>query len=195
MNDILIGSDKLLPTGKSINIQSDSHKSATVTTAITSPIMSQVPLGVGSNPVKQTMDTGDKNWVSGVRYILFEFVFINVWNEQTVNSNLLPIIKQRIFDQAKQSIFAKISVMNKSSLYKHIVNKISLQSYLQKYIPKKHVKYLTMFILSSHSLAVETWGYRGVLNVNRVCRYCKDDIEDEFHFILKCPIYQNFRSK
>ena len=65
MNDILIGSDKLLPTGKSINVQSDSHKSATVTTAITSPIMSQVPLGVGSNPVKQTMDTGDKNSFAG----------------------------------------------------------------------------------------------------------------------------------
>ena len=59
MNDKLIGSDKLLQTGKSINVQSDSHKSATVTTAITSPIMSQVPLGMGSNPVKQTIDTDD----------------------------------------------------------------------------------------------------------------------------------------
>ena len=24
---------------------------------------------------------------------------------------------------------------------------------------------------------------------------CKDDTEDEFHFILKCPTYQNFISK
>ena len=106
MNDILIGSEKLLTTGnymmednpggvalklsqnmtpvnkvlaqinimttkspyvpafnpfsKSINVQSDSQQSATVTTAITSPIMSQVPLGVGSNPGKQTIATGDK---------------------------------------------------------------------------------------------------------------------------------------
>ena len=52
-----------------------------------------------------------------------------------------------------------------------------------------------MFRLSSHSLAVETGIYQGVLNVNRVCRFCKDDIEDEFPFILKCPTYQNFRSK
>ena len=120
MNDILIGSDKLLPTGnyvmedspgwiafnqsqnmfeandnthisqshvnimlaqnmttkspyvptfnpfsKLINVQSDSQQLATVTTAITSPIMSQVSLGVGSNPVKQTMDTGDKNSCAG----------------------------------------------------------------------------------------------------------------------------------
>ena len=25
--------------------------------------------------------------------------------------------------------------------------------------------------------------------------YTQDDIEDEFHYILKCPTYQNFRSK
>ena len=85
--------------------------------------------------------------------------------------------------------------MNKCFLYKHIVNKISLEIYLQKCIPKKYVKYLTMFRLSSHSLAIETGRYQGVLNVNRVCKFCKDDIEDEFHFILKCPTYQNFRSK
>ena len=52
-----------------------------------------------------------------------------------------------------------------------------------------------MFRLSSHSLASETGRYEGVLNVNRVCKFCKDDIEDEFHFILKCPTYQNFRSR
>ena len=101
VNDILIGSDKLLPTGnymmedspggialnlsqnmtpvnkmlaqnmttkspyvpalnpvsKSINVQSDSQQSATVTTVITRPIMTQVPHGLGSNPIKQTMDT------------------------------------------------------------------------------------------------------------------------------------------
>ena len=51
----------LNPFSKSINAQSDSQQRAIVTTAITSPIMSQVPHGVGSNPIKQTMDTGDKN--------------------------------------------------------------------------------------------------------------------------------------
>ena len=59
------------------------------------------------------LNAESKNWVNGVRYILFALGFINVCNEQTVNTNLLPIIKQRIFDQAKQSFFAKISVMNK----------------------------------------------------------------------------------
>ena len=105
MNDILIGSDKLLPTrnsmmedspggialnlspnmtpvnimlaqnmttkgphvpalnpvSKSINVQSNIQQPATVTTVITRPIMSQVPHGVSSNPIQQTMDTGNRN--------------------------------------------------------------------------------------------------------------------------------------
>ena len=48
-----------------------------------------------------------------------------------------------------------------------------------------------MFRLSSHSLAVETGRYQAVLNVSRVCSFCQDDIEDDFYFILKCPIYLN----
>ena len=51
-----------------------------------------------------------------------------------------------------------------------------------------------MFRHSSHSLAIETGRYQGILDVNRVCKFCKDDIEDEFHFILKCLTYQYFRS-
>ena len=45
------------------------------------------------------------------------------------------------------------------------------------------------------SLAIETGIYQGVLNVNRVCKFCKDNIEDEFHFILKCLTSHNFRSE
>ena len=49
------------------------------------------------------------------------------------------------------------------------------------------------FRLSSHSLAVETGRYRGVPFSDRFCFSCKDDIEDEFHFILKCPLYETLR--
>ena len=53
--------------------------------------------------------------------------------------------------------------------------------------------YSKEFRLSSHSLAVETGRYRGVPFRNSFCFLCKDDIEDEFHFILKCPPYETLR--
>ena len=56
------------------------------------------------------------------------------------------------------------------------------------------MKYLTKFRLSSHPLAEETGRYRVVPFSNMLCFSCKDDIEDEFHFILNCPLYETLRN-
>ena len=29
----------------------------------------------------------------------------------------------------------------------------------------------------------------------RICQMCKEDVEDEFHFMLKCPSYKDLRLK
>ena len=50
-----------------------------------------------------------------------------------------------------------------------------------------------MLRLSSHSLYMETCRYQGINTVNRLCQFCKSDVEDEFHFVLKCPVYDCFR--
>ena len=133
------------------------------------------------------------NWLSGIRDILNNLDLMNVWYSQKVDHVMLLQIKHRIFDQEKQLILSKLSDMTKCNLYKHLIDRITLQHYLTKYIPKKYMKCLTMFRLSSHSLSVETGRYHGILNVNRTCNFCKQDIEDEFHFILKCPVYDDLR--
>ena len=50
-----------------------------------------------------------------------------------------------------------------------------------------------MLRLSSHSLSMETGRYQGINTVNILCQFCKSDVEDEFHFVLKCPVYDCFR--
>ena len=73
--------------------------------------------------------------------------------------------------------------MTKCRIYKHLIDGVYLQYHLRNPIPEKCMKYLTKFRLSSRSLAVETRRYRGVPFSNWFCFSCKDDIEDEFHFI------------
>ena len=133
------------------------------------------------------------NWLSGVRDILCELGLLNIWYSQNVNSDILQFIKQRLYDQEKQRILCNISNMKKCFLYKHIIDRISLQHYLKKCIPKTYVKYITMLRLSSHSLSIETGRYQGINTVNGLCQFCKSDVEDEFHFVLKCPVYDCFR--
>ena len=73
-----------------------------------------------------------------------------------------------ICDQEKQLIFSKLQEMTKCRIYKHLIDGVYLQYHLMKAIPKKCMKYLTKFRLSSHSLAVETGRYRGVPFSNSV---------------------------
>jgi hypothetical protein len=34
----------------------------------------------------------------------------------------------------------------------------------------------------------------GITKLNKLCIFCGDDIEDEFHFVLKCKTFQGFRN-
>ena len=49
------------------------------------------------------------NWLSGVRDILCELRLLNIWYSQNVSSDILQFIKQRLYDQEKQSILCNIS--------------------------------------------------------------------------------------
>ena len=71
-----------------------------------------------------------------------------------------------------------------------------MQTYLTKPIDKKFKRLLTKFRLSNHSLNIEIGRHRNVIKYNRLCTCCNfQDIEDEFHFILKCPLYNDLRKK
>ena len=68
-----------------------------------------------------------------------------------------------------------------------------MQLYLKKPIPKKLQNCISRIRLSSHSLSIETGRYHNSVQTNRLCPICHTDIEDEFHFILKCPMYNDLR--
>ena len=48
---------------------------------------------------------------------------------------------------------------------------------------------LTKFRISSHNLEIEKGRYTNTPVEQRLCRLCtcKDDVEDEIHFLLECP--------
>ena len=53
---------------------------------------------------------------------------------------------------------------------------------------------LAIFRLSSHELNVEQGRYGNIQRNERKCSFCNlDEVEDEYHFILVCPLYNNLR--
>ena len=60
----------------------------------------------------------------------------------------------------------------------------------------KYKLFISKFRLSSHCLAIETGRHKKVPRDQRFCKICNSgDIEDEYHFIFKCQLYQNEREK
>ena len=74
----------------------------------------------------------------------------------------------------------------KCSFYRYLIYGFNIQYYLRKSIPIKYQRSIAKIRLSSNNLSIET---------GRCCFSCADCVKDEYHFILVCPVYANFRRK
>jgi hypothetical protein len=69
------------------------------------------------------------------------------------------------------------------------------EGYLEKYIPKYRRALFTKLRLGVLPLEIETGRYNDTPVEERICKMCKDGVEDEIHFLCKCVNYNNFRQE
>ena len=83
----------------------------------------------------------------------------------------------------------------KLQLYNKIKTHISQETYL--YLKNsKHRQCIAKLRTSAHCLAIETGRYQNQKPEERICKFCNlGDKEDETHFLLKCPLYNNIRNQ
>jgi hypothetical protein len=136
------------------------------------------------------------NWVCNIRKELCNIGLNDLWNSQAILSkNVIFLIKQRLFDIAKQEFDAVLSVSSKCYFYQYIVTNGCLQEYLCKPIPELYNKCITKITLSSHKLVIEQGRYNKINRNRRTCKLCINEIENEMHVILLCPSYVNLRKQ
>ena len=106
------------------------------------------------------------------------------------------IFEQRLIDTTNQNLLHDIKNTTKGVLYQHLIDNVCLQTYLKKPIDTCYRKYISKFRISAHSLNIETGRHQGIDRIQRKCTKCQQqEIEDEFHFILKCPFYNDLGKK
>jgi hypothetical protein len=137
------------------------------------------------------------NWAYDVKKIVIDLGFNGIWIDKNFffDNSMLKIIKTRIFDQAKQDIFSKIEKSRKCPFYKYLIDGLNLQCYLRKSIPVKFQRCVSKIRLSSHQLAIENSRFSNTIRTNKCCRVCVNTIEDEYHFVLVCPLFAELRRK
>ena len=136
------------------------------------------------------------NWASHVKHLLSRLGFLEVWNAQRVGNinNFLNTFKTRVKDIFVQDWHARLEASTRARCYINIAN-FQHQKYLELIKVEKYRRSLCKLRVSSHRLEVEMgrWAKPNKIPLdNRKYRAC-GVLEDEFHFILECAIYDDLR--
>ena len=80
-------------------------------------------------------------------------------------------------------------------LYKELKPIFERSIYLDKIVNSKFRNIIAKLRLSSHVLFIETGRHQNIQRNERTCTFCSmNEIEDEYHFVLICPLYDNIRN-
>ena len=142
---------------------------------------------------------GCKNWLYNVKQMLNNYGFAYIWDQQHVLSIKVFIMtfKQRLLDNFYQSWYADKETSPVLQLYHNIKTTFGYETYLDV-LPINLRMYLAKLRLSAHSLHIQTGRYarNRVPRNERRCLFCdNNDIEDEFHFVVKCSCFSSLRKK
>ena len=137
-----------------------------------------------------------KNWVSLVKNLLSNLGFFHVWVAQGVGDEkiFLSIFRQRVSDHFIQNWQQRLNESSRASFYRHICV-FQFQPYLEKVVHKKFRNAISKLRLSSHRLHIESGRWNRphpTPRENRLCSTC-NTLEDEFHFIFECTLYNDER--
>ena len=91
-----------------------------------------------------------------------------------------------------------ITIINDESsklrTYALLKNKPGMSAYITEISSTKDRVALSKSRLSNHKLHIETGRFCNLDETRRVCPFCKNQVENEIHFLITCPTYNVLRN-
>ena len=144
-------------------------------------------------------EKGLVNWVSNIKKLLCDYGFNYVWiDPNCIYSKLfLTHFAKTVKDNFIQNWFNGIEFSTPLKLYSNVKTSFCCEDYFDC-IPKSLIYHLSRLRMSAHDLRIQS-GRFSSNRIRREERYClccnSSDIEDEYHFILICPCFNELRKK
>lgn len=136
-------------------------------------------------------------WINSAESIFNECGMNNIWLYQNFCNRtwLTKCVKQKLLDQFLQKWFSYSNSSSKGISYNLFTNfNFQLQNYLSSELSNNDKAVLSKFRSSNTKLPIETGRWYNIPHENRLCNICKDDIGDEYHYILCCKAFTNYRN-
>ena len=162
---------------------------------------SHVHRGEACNIIKLVQkQPNEKVWISSVESKLSRLGFGYIWaNESLTKQEIdsqLPNIVQRLIDCTVQDYFSILQSRTKLRTYVKYKHDFKLEPYVTKLYFKNRQE-LSRLRLSDHKLKVEVGRYTKpkTPSEDRTCTFCPNSVENEYHFLITCPMYKEEREK
>lgn len=139
------------------------------------------------------------NWVSNVKDMLDVYGLSEYFiNTNKIDCKMFPkLFKQRVVDNYIQNWHTSVGNSAVLDLYRNCKTTLVYECYLDV-LPKNLRFFITRIRVSAHVLRIQTgrYGQNRIPRNERYCLCCNTlDIEDEYHFMLICPCYEEIRKK
>ena len=135
-------------------------------------------------------------WARDVKELLESLGFGYAWYNQSVANecHFISKILQRLKDIDILCWRNDIEEMNKLRTYRLFKENLICENYLNEINIISYRKALTKLRGGLLDLRANTGRYENINYNDRICKMCNDSIEDEYHFLLECNIYDDIRS-
>ena len=146
--------------------------------------------------IQNNQSTGLQNWAKGIKECLEAYGFHDVWLNGRVadKSAFLSSFKNRIIGRFRGDRYSKISTSDRFSTDKVFKVKHQKEKYLDSITIKKFRDALIKLRLGICAIGVNK-RYHPTNRVDQNCPFCRNNLENEYHFLFKCPFYCDIRLK
>ena len=144
------------------------------------------------------METNGKCcWASRLRDLLCKFGFGFVWLQKSVGNEraFLALLKERLCDDFKREWTTALNSSERFSLYASFKSNLLTENYFDFVKIKCFRDALIKLRMGVLPLNANRFRYAHENALKILCNFCKNEIEDEIHFICFCPLYKEFRLK
>ena len=142
-------------------------------------------------------------WAVYMNNLLCQYSKLNTeCSSANVNSTIVSVLNE-LYHKYCTSWFSELhddnrnkNGKNKLRTYRQFKTNFKLESYLLNIRNVNYRKLLTKFRISDHNLEIELGRRTRPITPadQRFCKSCKSEVEDELHYVIKCPKYNTERN-
>ena len=143
----------------------------------------------------QNIEKG-RNWAFKLRKFLIMYNFESIWLAQEVQNEhaFIKSVKEVLMKSYHDEWVSQLYSSNRYLLYRQIKQQPTLENYLRLIDKKVFREMYIKFRMGVSELFNHKYRFRQD-SPSMLCPSCREDEEDDTHFLLECPAYEDLRSR